>query len=82
MVGPGVPDMGRQPQLVPQIQKLVDVDEPADDVVVTFAQNDLVHLGPLRAVSQVPLDSRTAPTHMVRELDDACRLRKAGIVDI
>ncbi len=57
MVCPGVTDVRRQPQVVPQVDELVDVDESADVVVGAFAQYDLVDPGPLTPVGLDPSGS-------------------------
>ena len=79
---PSVADMGREPQVFPQVEELVDVDETSDVVVGTLAQHDLIHLSALTPLGQVPLQPWATPADMGRQLDDTGRLLKARVVDI
>ncbi len=79
---PGVADMGREPQVLPHVEELVDVDETSDVVVGTLAQHDLVDLGALPPVGQVPSKPWATPADMGRQLDDTGRLLKGRVVDI
>jgi hypothetical protein len=42
--GPGAPDVGCEPHLVPQVEEVVDADEPAYVIVGALAEHDLVYL--------------------------------------
>jgi hypothetical protein len=54
--------------------QFVDVDVPADIVVVAFAENLLIDPEPVRSLVQV-VDLRwAAPAHMKRQLDSAVGL--------
>ena len=54
LVPPCDTNMRRQPQLCPEPDELIDVDEPADIVVIAFGEDDLVYLEALSRVVQVP----------------------------
>jgi hypothetical protein len=50
VVGPGGAYVGRQPQLVPHLEKNIDVDVAADVLITSLAQHEFIHQGSLAAV--------------------------------
>ena len=75
-VGPSLADVAWQNQLVPQVDELLDSNEPTDVVLVPLSENLLIHASALPAIRQVVTPRWTAPTDVQRQLDNTRSLRK------
>ena len=79
MSRPGPPNVRRKPEVAPEEDELINVDESADIVFRAFGQHDLVDLRPLPAVGEIPPSARAAPADMARKLDQSRCLDNARV---
>jgi hypothetical protein len=79
-VGPSLADVAGQNQLVPQVDELIDANEPTDVVLVPLSENLFVYPSALPAIGQVVTPNWSAPTDVQRQLDNAGSLRNVLIV--
>jgi hypothetical protein len=73
-----------KPQVRPQLDQLIDVDEAPNIVVLALSEDDLVHLEALPSVTEVPPLVRTgaAPKDMNRQGDDTMCLVDRRVIDV
>ncbi len=71
---PCLANVAWQNQLVPQVDELIDSNEPTDVVLVPLSKNLFVYPGALPAIGH--------PTDVQRQLDNAESLRNVLIVEI
>lgn len=67
---PGFPDAPGEHEMLPMLEKGVDVDEPSDIFVDPFLQDLLVHEPELHRIAKVVRAAGAAPADSKRKLDD------------
>lgn len=68
-IRPGTTNVRRQDQVVPQFQKMIDIDVEANVLSGSFSQYLFVDPGSVPAIIKVIRLGRAAPAHMHRKLN-------------
>jgi hypothetical protein len=79
---PGLPNRRRENELIPKVQKHVNIDEVADVLFGAFSKHLFVHPGSVCSISQVICESRTAPVDVKWQFDPAGCLLEIRILDV
>jgi hypothetical protein len=66
--------MLRQPQLVPEVDQVVDFDVPPDVFISPLGEDDLVNLETLAPIAEIPGLVGASPKDVLREGNDAIGL--------
>src|ERR1700687_3534698 len=79
---PRLPNVGGEPEFVPQLDDLIHVVELSNVGLSPLAHHDLIELRPLTPVIEIPDSARAAPRHVPGQLDDARCLNDSGLVEV